>query len=56
MPEQVTVDYQHDPYMQISKIKYLNMMISHAISTSDELKYLKLMKKLKQVDVLGEED
>lgn len=42
--------------MQISKIKYLNMMISHAISTSDELKYLKLMKKLKQVDVLGEED
>lgn len=31
-------------------------MISHAISTSNELKYLKLMKKLKQVESLNEED
>ena len=47
LPGHVTDDYQQDPYQQISKAKYLNMMISHAISTNDELKYMKLMQKVK---------
>ena len=32
------------------------MMISHAISINDELKFMKLMQKLKLVDTLCEED
>ena len=32
------------------------MMISHAISINDELKYMKLMQKLKKVEIINEDD
>ena len=43
LPEQGFDDFQHDPSKQISKIKYLNMMICHTISCNDELNFMKLM-------------
>lgn len=56
LPGHVTDEYQQDPYQQISKVKYLNMMISHAISINDELKFMKLMQKLKYVTLNTQED
>lgn len=56
MPDPVLDEYQADPYKPISKAKYLNMMICHAISTDDELKFMKLMQKLQGIDADDEED
>ena len=56
MPEQVTDDYQQDPYQQISKAKYLNMMICHAISITDELKFMKLIGKMKALEFKDDND
>ena len=56
LPDQITDEYQQEPYQQISKVKYINMIICHAISTNDELKFMKLMHKLQLIKEMSEED
>ena len=55
-PDHVTDEYQQDPYKQISKAKYLNMMICHAISTNNELKFMKLISKFCIIKSTSEDD